>query len=82
MRFQCSRVYRLFAYPFLFALTEMGRPMKNHYPARTALIGLALFILINVMPGRASADDVTTSAAVQSLQQSIAQHQELLATQR
>lgn len=55
--------------------------MKNQYPARTALIGLALFILINVMPGRASADDVTTSAAVQSLQQSIAQHQELLATQ-
>ncbi len=55
--------------------------MNNQYPARTALIGLALFILINVMPGRASADDVTTSAAVQSLQQSIAQHQELLATQ-
>jgi len=55
--------------------------MKNQYPSRTALTGLALFILINVMPGRASADDVTTSATVQSLQRSIVQHQELLATQ-
>ncbi|MGB5690350.1 MAG: hypothetical protein WBM45_13850, partial [Woeseiaceae bacterium] len=55
--------------------------MKNQYPSRTALTGLALFVLINVMPGRASADDVTTSATVQSLQRSIVQHQELLATQ-
>lgn len=67
--------------------------MRNQYRVRTALSGLALFILINVMPGRAAADelssatdtgmvgDATTSATVQSLQQSFVQHQELLATQ-
>ncbi len=71
----------------------MGRPMKNQTLVRLTPCGLALFILINIMMGRAAANelssaaetpvagDTAASAIVQSLQQSFAQQRELLAIQ-
>jgi hypothetical protein len=67
--------------------------MKKQYLVKTTPNGLALFILINIMVGRAAANEVSSaaetamagdtaaSAAVQSLQQSFAQQRELMAIQ-
>jgi hypothetical protein len=67
--------------------------MKKQYLVKTTPSGLALFILINIMVGRAAANEVSNatetamagdtaaSAAVRSLQQSFAQQQELMAIQ-
>ena len=71
----------------------MGRPMKKQTLVRPTPSGLALFILINIIVGRAAAndlssdaesaiaDDTAAPASVQSLQQSFAQQRELMAMQ-
>ncbi len=71
----------------------MGRPMKIQDLVKTTPSGLALFILLIIMVGRAAANEQTSAAesamagdtvasiAVQSLQQSFAQQQELAALQ-
>ena len=71
----------------------MGRPMKKQYLVKSTPSGLALFILINIMVGRAAASelssaaettmagDTAASAAVRSLQQSFAQQRELMTIQ-
>jgi len=71
----------------------MGRPMIKQTLVRLTPSGLALFILINIMVGRAAAndlssvaesaigDDTAAPAAIQSLQRSFAQQQELMAIQ-
>lgn len=71
----------------------MGRPMKKQNLASTTPSGWALFILINIMVGQATADepdraaesaiafDAAASATVLSLQQSFAQQRELMAIQ-
>ncbi len=71
----------------------MGRPMKKRNLVKTMPSGLALFILINILAGRAAANelsnaaetamagDTAAAAAIQSLQQSFVQQRELMAIQ-
>ena len=71
----------------------MSRPMKKRNLVKTMPGGLALFILINILVGRAAANelssaaetamagDAAASATVQSLQQSFAEQRELMAIQ-